>query len=312
MSAAVVFSVISLATHIPAAAIWRDYQTVAAAPDRFRRLRSLAAHSVESVFYLPVLALLIWEMAIKPGERRPSPEALWRPLVLMASILGGALLLLTTNTQLNEMPLLAVAGLCGAEIIRRNTGGTQEDLFLVTTRNLGALALFALLFVPTFVIDCKTVLFAARDAAKSKWVSTETLQSTALNDFHFVKNGTRFAEMREYMETLDEGIQLLRRHSDPRMRLTAWIFSDPFHFALGLTPAQGGLVGMADTSVAEHSHPPMKQMLGDATHILVDDEDRALMREAYGAEWNALHLEVVEHTQHFTLFEVPEDMRKKR
>jgi hypothetical protein len=38
----------------------------------------------------------------------------------------------------------------------------------------------------------------------------------------------------------------------------------------------------------------MKRMQGDATHIMVEDEGRALMRKAYGAQWDASHLEVIE------------------
>jgi hypothetical protein len=234
----------------------------------------------------------------------------WRHAIVIAAIGGGALLLLSTDTQEGELPLLALAGLYGAEMIRRDVSGTTEDSFLVTVRNLGALALFALLLVPTFATDCKTVIFCARDAVKSKWVSTETLQSTRLNDFRFTKGGTRFAEMRNYMEYLDEGIQLLRRHSNPPMRLSGWLFSNPYHFALGWVPAMGGMVGMSDTSVVKRSHPSLKSMMGNATHILMDEEGRARIEEAYGAEWDALHLGIVERTRNFTLLKVPETVEK--
>ncbi len=304
-SAAVVFKVILLATHIPAAAMRQDYQIMAAAQGLRERLRGLAVHGIESVLYLPVLGLLVWEMAGKEGQRVSSPGVLWRPLILFASIFGGALLLLSSNCQLGEMPLLALAGLYGAEIIRRDTAGTREDSFLLTMRNLGALVLFALLLVPIFATDCKTVLFAARNTAKSKWVSTPTLQSTHLNDFRFATNGTRFAEMRGYMENLDDGIQLLRRHSDPRMRLTVFLFSDPFHLALGLAPAAGGVVSFSEQAIVPHSHPPLKRLLGNATHILAD-RDCAPIKNAYGAEWDALQLEIVEQTKSYTLFKVPE------
>jgi hypothetical protein len=304
LSAAVVFSFISLLTRISAAAIWQDYHIMAAAQGLRGRLRALAIHGIENVLYLPVLGLLLWEISSQKGERNSSPRVLWRHLALIASLFGGALLLLSTNDQQGEMPLLALAGLYGAEIIRRNTTGTPEDSFLVTARNLGALSLFALLLVPILATDCKTVAFAARDAVKSNWVSTETLRSTQLSDFRFTKNGTRSAEMRDYMETLDEGIQLLRRHSDARMRLAVFSFSDPYHLALGWVPPVGGAAGLSDTAMNDRSHPPLKRMLGDATHILAD-RDGALLRETYGAEWDALHLEVIEETRHFTLFKVP-------
>jgi hypothetical protein len=304
LSAAVALRVILLVTHIPAAAMRTDFQIMAAAQNLGGRLRPLAVHGLEYVFYLPVLGLMVWEMVGQPGEQNPSLRALWRPLVLIAALFGGALLLLSSNCQEGEMPLLALAGLYCAETTRRNTAGTQEDTFLVTARNLGALALFALFLLPTFATDCKTILFAARNTNKSKWVSTETLQSTHLNDFRFITNGTRFAEMRDYMQTLDEGIKLLRRHSDPQMLLTVLMFSDPYHVALGLAPARGGIVCVADAAMSERSHPPLKRLLGDATHILVD-RGGAAIRDAYGAEWDTLHLEVIEQTEHFTLLKAP-------
>jgi hypothetical protein len=169
--------------------------------------------------------------------------------------------------------------------------------------------LLAILLVPTFFTDCKTVLFAARDALKVNWVSTDTLKSTHLNDLRFKKNGTRFLEMQSYMGILDDGIQLLRRHADPAMRLTAWMFASPYHMALGWVPAEGGLIDLGDASISKQSHPPLKRLVGNATHILAND-DTERIKEAYGAEWDALHLEVVEQTKYFTLFKVPQDKQE--
>src|SRR5208282_498109 len=106
------------------------------------------------------------------GQPGPSTQALWRHGSQMASLFGCALLLLSSNNQESEMPLLALAGLYGAEIIRRHPTEALPDSFLAAARNLGALALFALLLVPTLATDCKTVLFAARDATGSRWIST--------------------------------------------------------------------------------------------------------------------------------------------
>jgi hypothetical protein len=310
LSAAAVLGVVSFATHIPATAIFQDYRISAGVTDVTQRLRAATVHTIENLLLVPVLGILLWELASRPGERNPSRAGLFRHGIVLLFLFGGALLLLSSDCQEGEMPLMALAGLYGAEIIRRDTSAAQEDSFLVTVRNLGGLAIFALLLVPTFATDCKTVLFAARDALETKWVSTATLMSTRLNDFRFVKNGTRFAEMREYMDSLDEAIQMLRRHSDPRMRLTGWLFSNPYQFALGWTPAMGGLIDLGDASVAKRSHPPLKRLLGDATHILVDVPDCLWMKDAYGVEWDALHLEVVDKTKYHTLFKIPPEPGK--
>jgi hypothetical protein len=305
LSAVGAFGLILLVTHISAAALWQDYHIMMAAQGWQERLRSLAVHGIENVFYLAALSLLVWEMATQKGEWHGPPTALWRHALLMASIFGGELLLLASNTQEGEMPLLVMAGLYGAEIIRRDTRAADDDSFIFAARNLFALILMAVFLLPTFVPDCKTVLFTARNTTKSHWVSTPTMQSTHLRDFRFVANGTRFAEMQAYMATVDEGIQLLRRHPDRQTRLTVLLFSNPFHLALGLTPAVGGVASLSITGFTKRSHPILKRILGNATHILAD-RDCALLRETYGAEWDALHLEVVEQTKNFTLLKVPE------
>jgi len=305
VSAAIALYLILLLTHIPLAAMRQDYQIMAAAQDVRGRLRSLAVHGIENLPYLLALGLLVWEIASQKNEPNHMPAALWRHSLLMASIFGGELLLVVSNTQEGEMPLLALAGLYGAEIIRRNTAETEKDSFIVTARNLGALVLFAVFLLPTFPTDCKTVLFAARNTKKSNWISTQTLQSTRLSDFRFAARGTRLEEMRVYMGTVDEGIELLRRHSDPHMRLAALVFSNPFHIALGLAPTMGGAPVVSVTAFTKRSHPMLKRLVGDATHILVERDD-ALLRDTYGAEWDALHLSVIEQTKDFTLFKLPE------
>jgi hypothetical protein len=311
LSAAVTLGLILMLTHIPAAALRQDSQIMAGAQSLQGRLRALAVHGVENVLYLPVLGLLVLEMAGLPSQGNLWPKALWPHALVMAALFCGALMLLTTNCQEGEMPLLALAGLYGAEFIRRDADTLREESFLVTVRNLGSLVLFAICLAPIFATDCKTIAFAARDSAKSKWISTETIQSTSLRDFRFTARGTRSAEMRGYMESLDEGIQLLRRHSDPRMRLTVFSFSDPFHVALGLAPAVGGVVGLSDTAMNQRSHPPLIRMLGNATHILADRDD-SLLKATYGAEWEGLPLEIVEQTRHFTLFKVAEARKHER
>jgi hypothetical protein len=200
------------------------------------------------------------------------------------------------------MPLLALAALYGAELIQRHSSTTPEPPIFATARHLGAVLLFLLFLLPSIIIDIKTVRFATYAAIRKEGDSTETLQSTCLNDFRFVRGGTRYAYMQTYMASLDEGIQLLRRHSNPQMRLNVLLFSDPFHIALGLVPATGGLVSL--DGLCKASHPPLSRLRGNATHLLVDRGCQTF-HEVYGTEWDALHLQVVEETKNYTLFRIP-------
>ncbi|MCX6922469.1 MAG: hypothetical protein NT154_04535, partial [Verrucomicrobia bacterium] len=146
------------------------------------------------------------------------------------------------------------------------------------------------------------------------FVSTETLGSTHLQDLRFT-HGTRFLYSQVYMHQLDDGIQLLRRHADPSMRLVAPLFANPFHVALGLLPAKGGLSCWSWNTINRRSHPPLARLIGDATHILLptDQGHAQKPREVYGAEWDALGLETVEETTYYTLLKLrsPTDTSSK-
>jgi len=86
--------------------------------------------------------------------------------------------------------------------------------------------------------------------------------------------------------------------------------ADPFELALGMRPALGGTMCLSAMSVTERSHPTLARMLGNATHILVmrhsASADEVPMHGIYGAEWDALPLQLVEETENFALFKLPE------
>ena len=130
------------------------------------------------------------------------------------------------------MPLLALAALYGAEMVQRQAISSAEVPFFRAQAPRGVRPGFAVL-LPPIMADLETIRFVTFAAIKKNWDSTETLQSTQLRDFRFVREGTRRAEMEAYMKDLDEGFQLLRRHSEPEMRLNALLFADPFHTGLG-------------------------------------------------------------------------------
>jgi len=175
--------------------------------------------------------------------------------------------------------------------------------------------------LPTLGTDLKTIRYCVRCTVQGHCFTSETLQSTRLNDLRIDSDGTRTSVAMKYMATVDEGIQLLRRRASPQMRLAVFMWSDPFHVALGLPPAKGGVLGWSWTGITARSHPPLKRLVGNATHILTGfsrgdyiDAGYGLgmqCRAPYGAEWDALHLEVVEETKNFTLWKVPEDQRQK-
>ena len=115
-------------------------------------------------------------------------------------------------------------------------------------------------------------------------------------------------ETKSYIDWVNEGVDLLKRHQDPNMRLTAYLFANPFHVALGLKPATGGLINWHQNGLTAQSHPSLKAMLGNATHILTD-RDCKNGRDVYGKEWHDLHLEIVEETSQLVLLKIPESQK---
>jgi hypothetical protein len=135
---------------------------------------------------------------------------------------------------------------------------------------------------------------------KKDGIPSEILHESRLNDFWFARDGTQVVTSQSYLGELEEGIQLLRRHSDPKMRLLVVLFTDPYNVALGLQPPKGGSVAWASNVMNRESHPNLTRMLGNATHILTL-RGRSLLETTYGNELNVLNLQTIEETPHFEL-----------
>ena len=310
MGAAAFLAAVLILTKIPPSEVLKDYRIMAACQSAGGRIRGMVVQGAKSILLLPVLLVLAWEGFL--GEAKPNGHRLraWRELLIITAIFGGAVMLLATDCQQGEMPQLALAALYGSEMIQRRADEPAETLFFITARHLGAFLLLLLFLLPPILDDLATVRFVTFAAVKKNWESTATLESTHLDDFRFIRGGTRSEEMREYSDRVDEGIQLLRRHPDSETLLNVLMFSDPFHVALGLMPSSGGVIGMSSDSLVKASHPSMARLLGNATHLLTD-RGAGILKEAYGAEWDALHLEIVEETTNYSLFKIPEKPKNR-
>jgi hypothetical protein len=287
-------------TKIPLSDMIKDYRMITVDQHEVKRLPGLIIQVIKHILYLPVLLVLLWENYLGKAEQthRAFP---WREVLVIVVIFVGSIMLLSTNCQVSGLPLTALAALYGAEYVRRETTENTDSYFVVT-RHLGALALVVLFMGPWIVNELKTARYVAFAEKKKDWNVPEALQSTAIKDYRFVQIGTRWAEMDIYMQELNDGVELLRRHASPDMRLNALLYSNPFELALGIKPAIGGL--LSTDGLFAVSHPPLSDMIGNATHVMLD-KDFTKFKKVYGAEWDALHLELVEETPHFVLFKVP-------
>jgi hypothetical protein len=302
LSTVALIALFSFVTGIPLQMMMADFRMMAAAQPWTVRVKILAIQSVKQALLLPLLLLLAWEIRAGrdqiAGRLRTS-----RDWLLILVLFASAVLLLSSNAQIHEMPLLVTGALYGAETIRRQSLSAPTDPFFCAVRNLVGLCFLLLFLLPILGTDLKAICHSARAVQKGLYVSTEALKTTNLGDFRFDPLGTRSLYSTATMDFLDEGIHLLERHSSPDMRLMASMFSNPFHIALALKPAKGGSVCLASSLLNQRSHPPLRRYLGDATHILTI-RGQQLEREAYGAEWDALGLQIVEETTHFSLLKV--------
>ena len=238
--------------------------------------------------------MLAWEIARKQDEE----QSAWPHFILITCIFASEVLLVASNSQRHELPLLALAALYGAETIRRQMRLMTGDGF-VAVRNSGAALLLLFFLLPTLATDFKTMRYSVR-VSRGGTIAPETWRSRALKDFRFDPDGSCTVLNKEYIAILDEATQLLRRNITPQMRLNVLTISDPYNLALGLPPIEGGLVSWGNYELSQRSHPTLQRMVGDATHILAD-RGCARIKSVYGSEWDALGLEVVEETRNSTL-----------
>lgn len=310
VSAAACFTLGLFLTKIPFSAMWGDYRIMLAAQDPGYRLHRLASLVGASVVFFAILLFLAWEVSRKHTETQRA----WRPFFLVTVIFGSELLLVASNFQPGvELPLLALAAWYGAETIRRQARVISEERFFIAMRNLNAAFLLLFFLLPTLIPDLASIRYSAHNFARRSFVTPDSLQSTPMDDFRFVVDGgIEQAQKLGYIARVDEGMQLLRRHSNPQMRLAVFLHSNPFQIALRMPPAEGGVICWSKVGIAKRSHPPLRRLVGNATYILTGGGSLVTglyegdFKDLYGAEWDALHFEVVEQTKDYTLFKVPE------
>ncbi|HZM03567.1 MAG TPA: hypothetical protein VFC44_11210 [Candidatus Saccharimonadales bacterium] len=293
-------------TKIPFSALLHDYRIMAGVQSFSAKMRGVAVQGIKNILCLPVLFLLVWETYQGQREGQGPRPQLWPHFFVITVIFGAAILLLATNAQIGEVPLLAFAALYGFEVLLSQPAPAETPVFH-SARHLGALLLVLLFLLPSLVTSLKTLRFAAYAALGRRSVSTATIQSTRLNDFRFVFEGTRKMEMKDFMDSFDDGVQLLRRHLASETPVNIIVFANPFQIALGWLPPRGGSLCVAKEGINRKSHPSLTRLLGDAPYI-VTPHGCLELKDIYGSAWEDLHLPVIEDTKYYTLFAVPKSL----
>ena len=218
------------------AAMLADFRTVAMAQQAGSRLSVMVIQSIKFIPILPVLLLLTWERRNSPGA--PAWRSLqsardWMiPLVFFAA----GILLISSNSQNGEIPLLGVAAFYGAEQIRRDTSASAEINFFSAVRNLGALCLLLLFVAPTLSADLRNYRNIFSTTAKRTGVCPDSFKNTCLADFRLNLQGSSAAMSRDFAAMMDEGMGLLRRHPRSQHALGSSDVQQPIPCGSGAAP----------------------------------------------------------------------------
>ncbi len=300
--------VVLMITHVPLGSMLRDFRIMSQAQSLNLRVTTLIIQFIKSAWLLPLLMLGAWESARGLAQNQGERWIRFREWLVPLFIFGTALLILASNCQIEESPFLVIAAFYSAETVRRQSAQAAPELPFATVRNLATFCLVLFFLLPTLRTDLKAFRSGLAMGSNRDLVSSEILKSTNLNDMQFRANGSRAPFSEACIEWLDEGIELIRRHQSPETRLNALLGANPFHMALGLRPAEGGLICYAANTLSPRSHPALPRLVGNATHLLIArgaSPGGVEISELYGDEWKSLKLEIVEQTKHFELLRVP-------
>ena len=270
---------------------------------------ALNAVSVAEAFPLVLLAGVVCVNA--PREKRLGPAAMTLATLVVSAIL------LSTNHQAESLPLTGFAAL-----VLANEGLARPHKAAVSASDLPrkfVIAVLAGLCVAPLALENTTALVAAEiDEHRQPPATTDRLVSGrgALMDFEPIASSvTSETGGPAYVDALNEGLDLLRRETQPGAGVLAMDMFDPFNYLLDRRPPRGGMIAAAYNYVfSDTAHPPADKFFGDARYVLV----RRYSATAQDYEIESYHLRgleriygpalqsrfrLVDETRHWSLWE---------
>jgi hypothetical protein len=225
----------------------------------------------------PLPLLLILALALSASLLRREARS-WRD-ELQLPVLGillflGDIVLLTTNHQIDAMPLLGIfALLVASQLTEYRDGSSSETARSDLPYHAALLLLCAILLVPQFVSDLAGLGSAAlRKAhpasARSPVRFTEPrIASLILYDDDRADPN---ANGSVYTTYVNDGTALLRKHCDPTDRVLTMDMQNPFPYALGWQPARGGMASTSfNFTFSAQYRPSSNEYFADATTVMV-------------------------------------------
>jgi len=271
------------------------------------RLSTLLKVMAKDFFLVPVLMLFAWELSLRKRPEFAGWLGRLRNWSIPLLALGAAIVIRVSNAQYDEEPLLIVAAIIGAEMIRRDQSQASGDPAYHASCNIIAVGLVAFFMLPITETDLKSIRSGASKSRGNPVIYPQSFKHTRLEDYVLFEDLTSSC----YADLLDECMALLRRHANPSMRLSSLTYSNPYCLALGIKPAHGGIICIHSNLMSAKCHPQLRRLIGDATHVLISRNPiyfprhvDTFIHDCYGAEWDALGLTPVEETPNFILLKV--------
>jgi hypothetical protein len=219
---------------------------------------------------------------------------------LAFTLAAGAVIatLAFANRRVMARYLLATLVIAGCDIFGRATNAMWGDLPLCAFWCLsGALLLLSLPFgaamrqwhryslaalllcpiaLPLFVKDVASTLYAASQTVKTRRQATLRFDSEHLSSFVPLEwkgdnRSSIYDNGSQLILITNDGLQLLKALSGPHETISTASFVNPFPFALGRRPAEGGAVWFGPNNNVSTSHPlPVAMLIGHPDLLMVE------------------------------------------
>jgi hypothetical protein len=188
---------------------------------------------------------------------------------LMAA--AGGTMLAMTNTQKGDLPLMAAVALLMVNEVTvaraqpRTDAAGQSSLAPLVLVSFGLLAAGIPLAMNGFGFA-----FALADKAihRSPGYRFQAKHLQALDFVRFNSANRRYDNGELFVQTTEEGMELVKAHSGPSESVRSMTNTNPFSYAMLRPPPHGGAVDIA-ANFSERSMPSLKFIVGDVDLILI-------------------------------------------
>jgi hypothetical protein len=287
----------------------RDLATAATSRRLALSFRSLGVFDWAQNIFLVLVTLLSYTAATK---NRDGEQRFLGVLFVLLTIAAGYVLLMT-NAQGETFPLNGYAAVAlaaaGGPLSRhfRRWPGLSPD----TPRVL----LVGICLLPFSILNAISLFGAARERQWPFMPAGTAVTSAARGaDLQFrpvIDSNTEITGA-NYVESLNDGIDLLRRHSNREGVLTFDEFN-PFNYLLDRPSPRGGIAAAAyDYVFCDAAHPTAERFFGNTNYIMVrkyrnpetdvlETRDVAGLMLIYGSDLRS-QFSVVEETEHWVLW----------